>query len=100
MDDRRAAALARIERVRKEIAAAAEAERKRAAEWEKRLREATEKRPIPIRQFGLDWDKPVRIARFDGRIVTFAGDGFELGFALEDLPKLRAEWLAYAKSLR
>ncbi len=86
MDARRAAATARVEAARAEILQASAAEKSRVASWEKRLQEETRKRPLSVRQLGVDLEMPIHVSRFDGREVTFAGQGYEARFGLDEIP--------------
>ncbi len=86
MEGRRAAAVIRIERVRTEIERSDASEKARIAAWEKRLQEATRKRPLALKQFGIDWEQPVQVSKFDGLRVVFSGQGFEFGMSLGETP--------------
>lgn len=83
---RRAEATARVEEVKRQIAADAVADKVRTSAWEARLKERTQKRPIPIAQLGVkDMEVPLRVSKYDGRTVAFAGESLELTLSLDDL---------------
>jgi len=85
MASRRAAALARIDAVRGEIKRDDAAARERLAAWERRLKAA---KPFSLKPWGFDLERDVRVAKFDARMVTFATEGIELGFGLDELHPL------------
>jgi tetratricopeptide (TPR) repeat protein len=86
LEDRKGRGAARVEEVRREIARDAAAEKERTAAWERRLRESTGKKPIPIRQLGVDLDASVSVRKLDARQVTFGGPGFETSFGIDQVP--------------
>lgn len=87
LGNRRAAALARVEEARRQIAADAAAEKETVAGWEKRLQASTRKAPIPIQQLGVkDMDEQLRVAKFNGRTAAFASERMELSLTLDELP--------------
>ncbi|HVE42318.1 MAG TPA: DUF1570 domain-containing protein, partial [Planctomycetota bacterium] len=87
LGNRRPAALARVEEVRKQIAIDAAAEKELTSAWETRLKERTKQKPIPIRQLGVkDMDDLLRVTKYNGRGVTLASDRMELTLSLDELP--------------
>lgn len=84
---RRAGATARVEEVKRQIAADAAVEKDRTAAWEARLKERTQKKPIPIAQLGVkDMEVALKVSKYNGRSVAFAGEGMELTLSMDDLP--------------
>jgi tetratricopeptide (TPR) repeat protein len=87
LGSRRPAALARVEEVRKQIAADAVAEKELLAAWEARLQARTKAKPISIKQLGVkDMDEMLRVTKYNGRSVALASDRMELTLSLDELP--------------
>jgi hypothetical protein len=83
---RRADASKRVDEVRRQIAEETKVEKGRLKAWETRMRESTEKKPIPLRALGADIEDTVRVQKYDGKEVAFAGKGFEIRLGLDEIP--------------
>jgi hypothetical protein len=86
LGSRRASALTRVEEARRQIAVDAAAEKDRTSAWEARLKESTQKKPISVKQFGVNMEDLLRVSKYNGRTVTFAGDRMELTLSTDELP--------------
>ncbi|MBI3855832.1 MAG: DUF1570 domain-containing protein [Planctomycetes bacterium] len=85
-ESRRPAALARVGEVQRQIALDAAEEKARLSSWEARLKERTQKKPIPIAQLGVKMDDLLRVTKYNGRTVSLGGDRLELTLSLDELP--------------